>query len=237
MCSIVIFPDASGGYRIGMNRDERRTRAPATETREVGVSGGRSARYPIDPEGRGTWIAARSDGLTLALLNQYGTEVSSASAPLLSRGVLIPKLLESDDVGDVMIRLTTILRRSPKRIPSFLLVAIERNQESISSLRWDEAGRIVDSRVWPREPRIFTSSSWNAEDTIAFREASFQRFLDASASSPSQAEILKYLHTSEQGEEKMSVAMSRAESRTVSTTWIESTSLATRMEYFPNALE
>jgi len=68
MCTVTFVPTA-GGYRLGMNRDERHARAaglpPAVRDLE-----GRVAVFPSEPGG-GTWIAVNERRAAFALVNWY----------------------------------------------------------------------------------------------------------------------------------------------------------------------
>ena len=66
MCTLTIFPLGNGNHRLAFNRDEARSRAAATPPRR-GYYGDREALLPIDPAGRGTWIAVNDAGLAMAL--------------------------------------------------------------------------------------------------------------------------------------------------------------------------
>jgi hypothetical protein len=68
MCTLTIFPLGNGHHRLAFNRDEARSRSAATPPR-WGCYGDREALLPIDPAGRGTWIAVNDAGLAMALLN------------------------------------------------------------------------------------------------------------------------------------------------------------------------
>src|ERR1041385_4608949 len=64
-----------------MNRDERRTRAPATPP-ERRTLDGVPVLAPRDGEAGGTWIAVNAFGHTLALLNRWDDSPIGDSAPL-----------------------------------------------------------------------------------------------------------------------------------------------------------
>ena len=64
MCTLSFIPGGSG-YLVGMNRDEQIARPPALPPERVSIPGG-YAIYPREQSG-GTWIAANSLGITLAL--------------------------------------------------------------------------------------------------------------------------------------------------------------------------
>jgi len=82
------------GFRLGCNRDERRDRAPALPPAVHGLSH-RTAIFPVDPAGQGTWVGVTDTRLAAALLNRS----ADSTAPLdksrrPSRGLIIPYLVE-----------------------------------------------------------------------------------------------------------------------------------------------
>lgn len=106
---------ASIGFRLVTNRDELRTRATAlpprwhelaSEVVTVGTRNGEQTRnvravYPVDPAGGGTWIASAPSGLVLCILNANPIPpgVLPPSSALLSRGLIIPRLMSLAGVG------------------------------------------------------------------------------------------------------------------------------------------
>src|SRR5262245_12838820 len=80
------------GYILLCNRDERRTRKPASGPR---IAGG-VVRYiaPVDGDHGGSWIGVNHLGLTLCLLNRYGKWRAEPDRDYTSRGLLLTALLE-----------------------------------------------------------------------------------------------------------------------------------------------
>ncbi len=68
MCTLTVIP-LDDGYRLVHSRDELRTRPEGDHPRWASLPSGRRAIWPTDPEAGGTWIAAREDGVTAAILN------------------------------------------------------------------------------------------------------------------------------------------------------------------------
>ena len=71
MCTVSFLPSADG-FRLAMNRDEKRVRAIAQPPRVVKV-GHRSAILPREPTG-GSWISLNDAGVCLALINWHTIE-------------------------------------------------------------------------------------------------------------------------------------------------------------------
>ncbi|GAB5497068.1 MAG: hypothetical protein Phyf2KO_21480 [Phycisphaerales bacterium] len=137
MCTLTAINLANGGepggYRIVMNRDELRTRSRSTPP-EWRSTGDVRAIWPVDPDSGGTWIGAAETGLTLALVNSFLEPMPELPADIVSRGTIIPALINSQGVEEVVDRLSVM---QIERFAPFRLLAID--------LVGDEAGTI-----WPR---------------------------------------------------------------------------------------
>jgi hypothetical protein len=86
-----------------MNRDERRTRAPALPPGPVDA--GVPALMPVDGDAGGTWISVNGRGHALALLNRWEESPHDAGTPLVSRGLLVKELAGQADAASVGIAL------------------------------------------------------------------------------------------------------------------------------------
>jgi hypothetical protein len=233
MCSIVVSPKPDGNFLLGMNRDERRTRSPALELRSLG-DGALRAAFPVDPDGGGTWIASRRDGLTLALMNQYDRVSSELDATPISRGTLIPKLLSAVDLTAAFARLPEILASLPGPVRPFWMIGIEPGKGPILSYRWRGVLASAEFEARTREDSIFSSSSWNPDESVAYRSESFRNLIAREVRPLSQERIRAFLTTVIPGHETTGVAMRRPESRTVSTTIVALMAEGYRLEYEPH---
>lgn len=90
MCTLSWAP-LSDGYAVAMNRDERRTRAPALPPGPVDADGV-PALMPVDGDAGGTWISVNARGHTLALLNRWDESPHDTGTPFVSRGLLVRDL-------------------------------------------------------------------------------------------------------------------------------------------------
>jgi hypothetical protein len=207
-------------WRLVFNRDERRARAEALPPRRHRYGAVR-AIYPVDPEGRGTWIAATSAGLVFALLNETD---APAPAPdgLISRGQVIPRLVGAPSIDDVEDRLRELplARHRPFRL---LVVG------DTGSLEVVDAG--VRRTTWhPAAPRFMrTSSSVRPTAARLLRAELFGRLVP-SASPAAQDHF--HAH-SWPGAPGASVLMRRTDAATVSITTIEALAQGFRMTYRP----
>lgn len=161
MCTVSLVATGER-LRVMCNRDEQHARPEACHPRTQATRDG-FALLPIDPQGSGTWIAATSSGLVLAVLNGDGPAPPGA----VSRGRLIPALLDGRTIAEVVER-AEALRGTPW--PAHRLVVANR-------------ARAVELRVRPRgvsvremslaTPLMLTSSSLEAGVVIPERRALF----------------------------------------------------------------
>ncbi len=91
MCTVTVIPTPAGP-RLVHSRDELRSRSAALDPAWRDLPGGLRGVWPTDPDAGGTWIAARSDGLVLAILNR-NIPPNGRPAATRSRGGVIPALM------------------------------------------------------------------------------------------------------------------------------------------------
>ena len=153
MCtlSVIAMPRPESGYRVVFNRDESRTRAPATAPLwrsfpELGPL--HRAIWPTDTAAGGTWIASSARGMTLCLLNHHPLEPVPLppASELMSRGLIIPALIHQPDAAEAVGELP---RLDLWRFAPFRLAAIDpwagRNGEPrIIVVRWDRRELTLD---------------------------------------------------------------------------------------------
>ena len=101
MCTVTIVP-YDDGFRLVCNRDERRDRPAAIPPMDRRLPH-RTAIYPQDPLGGGTWVGANDAGLVAALLNRsVNAGAPGGERPLRSRGLIIPPLLDASSVTEAV---------------------------------------------------------------------------------------------------------------------------------------
>ena len=103
MCTLSWIP-LPDGYALAMNRDERRTRAPALPPGPVNA-GGVPSLMPVDGDAGGTWISVNDRGHSLALLNRWDESPHDTGTPVVSRGLLVRDLAGLPDATSVGIAL------------------------------------------------------------------------------------------------------------------------------------
>src|SRR5262245_20583715 len=153
MCSVTAVP-FDGGFRVVCNRDERRSRPPALPARTHRLAE-RTAMWPVDPAGGGTWIGANDAGLVLCVLNRTprpdrgGTGCGGAA----SRGGLIPRLLERPCLDDVF---EDVMAMAGDQFAPFTLVALQAGEVGVFT---KIGSRRSLCRTVLSGPVLFTTSS------------------------------------------------------------------------------
>lgn len=175
MCTVTIIPTTDGGVRLVTNRDELRTRAAALPPERRILRSGLVAGWPTDPDAGGTWVAASSRGLCLSLLNVNIDATPARNSLTLSRGSIIPNLIDSATPSVVIER----LQRSPlERFMPFRLIAADASE--VAAFRWDGATATIEtSELSPRcfvssglgdaraQPRLILWEQWLAEHGVS----------------------------------------------------------------------
>jgi len=214
MCTLT-YRLSEQGYQLFFNRDEQRTRPQAIAPL---VNDTLNAAYPIDPTGGGTWIAVHQSGVSLALLNYYQAQVDPTLKSFTSRGVIIPRLLES--VQDIHQQLMTM---DLSCFQAFQLCVFD----SDLSLSNKHSG-LAQQYVWNGKQLIHsilkadsslpvTSSGVDFETVSTYRKQHFLNAIDVHTSSVDDY-IQYHQHQGESG--KCSVKMFRDDAKTVSFTHI-----------------
>jgi uncharacterized protein with NRDE domain len=246
MCtlSIISVPQAAWprgpiGLRVVASRDEERDRpaalAPRWRPLDQNGHGATRAIWPTDPRGGGTWIAAADSGLVLALLNLNLEPEPTLPTSLLSRGLIIPKLIASRGAAAAMAALN---RLDLDRFAPFRLVAAEApgagHSPRILEARWDREDLTLASPA--HAPACFVSSGLG-DSKVQRRLGVFEEVVVQGGLTP-QVQDHFHLHVWPDHPE-LSVLMSRPDARTVSITTVEVSSpsqdgaFAIRMGYQP----
>ena len=210
MCTVTFVPKP-GGYLLGMNRDESRSRERALPPAVV-RAGELEAVYPRETSTGGTWIAANAAGAVMAVLNQ-----NRGPAPLSktrSRGDVIPSLIHMARMAEVARSLDAA---DFTGMMPFLLAGIFPAEQRVAEWKWD--GAALQGRSWNWQPRHWFSSGISdamaAQVRGAFCESAWRR-RDAGS-----VEWLRRVHVSHapvQG--SFSVCVHRPEAASVSYTEI-----------------
>ncbi len=219
MCTLTVIPlfdegDAIAGYRLVTNRDEARWR-PVAEPPVLHAVGERAAIWPIDPLAEGTWVGVNDAGLLLSILNgnPHPPPRLPSRSELISRGRLIPRLLEEDAAEDAFARLERDFDLDA--FAPFRLVAVDEN--GVHSAVWDRERSLRPQR--PSACACFVSSGLG-DHLVAPRIELFNRFFkNQQAPTPAEQDAFHAHRWPERPE--LSVRMSRPDARTVSRTTVE----------------
>lgn len=222
MCTLSFVPEGNG-YVMGMNRDEQIARPVPLLPERVPIAGG-FAIYPREQSG-GTWIAANSMGITLALLNWY------SATPLFpksrSRGEVIPRLIAAEDSGSVHDQLTKLELQGT--LP-FRLVGVFSKERKIAEWRWNQ--RLLEIQEFPWQRRHWFSSG------LSDAEAEKNRGAVCARSSPdghSAKQWLRMLHAShENGPGPFSICVHRPDVRSLSYTEVAFAAGKLSFDYVPH---
>ncbi|WP_022940667.1 NRDE family protein [Psychromonas hadalis] len=192
------------GYELFFNRDEQHSRSQAHAPK---MDKQLNALYPIDPLGKGTWIAVHQSGLSLALLNYYQAQKNRVSGKFKSRGEIILKLLEKAP------NVITVLKTMPLHIYQPFQLCLFPSDLTLSNqkpryFQWDGIHLTESEKTLP-----ITSSGVDYPQVYQARKITFKQMVDAN--NPTSKQLLNY-HQSQQQEGKLSVKMSRSDAQTVS---------------------
>jgi hypothetical protein len=203
MCTLT-YRLTDKGYELFFNRDEQRTRAQALHPQ---INNNLNAIYPIDPIGKGTWLAVSNSGLSLALLNYYQAEKKATASRFISRGEIILTLIKnSENVLDAL-KALSLSDYQPFQLCVFL-PNLTLNNNKLHCFQWDGESLTELLQTLP-----ITSSGVDYEQVYQARKKEFRKCV--TSINPSTKQLLSY-HQSQQKEGKLSVKMSRVDAQTVS---------------------
>lgn len=225
VCTLSIIPlrDAPGadrrGFRIVTSRDEGRDRPPAHPPR-IHRIGARRALWPVDALAGGTWIAAAENGLVLSILNANLHPAPPLPPPdqLISRGLIIPALIDSDTAREAIDRLRRDINLHD--FAPFHLVAID--AKHIVNARWTRDSLDISERS---DHFACYVSSGLGDHLMTPRIELFDRMFEVEDALASHQDAFHAHRWPDRPE--ISVLMSRDDASTVSITTVEATFNAT----------
>ena len=214
------------GYALGMNRDEKLTRATALSPARHRFAN-RDTLFPSEPNG-GTWIGVNDVGATFALINWYSAP-ARVIGQAISRGEVVKLALPSGSSAPVDAALANLrfIRVNP-----FRLIGVFPGDKAVVEWRWD-------LKQLKRLDHPWRSNTWISSgfDERGAQQTRGKTFGDAlRQSSAGSAEWLHRLHRSH-GPERgpYSHCMHRAEAATVSYTEVIVSRSVAVMRYAPGA--
>jgi len=219
MCTISFVPTADG-FRLAMNRDEKRNRIAALPPDAFEI-GGRRVLCPREPSG-GTWLAVNDAGLCLALINWHRVE-REPHERIESRGHVIPKLMSAGDSAAV----TRQLRRMPlQNLRPFRLLVIDPNRHALTECQWNLRKLVARRHDW--QTQHWFSSGYDE------RQAEKERTEICHGWSLGNGAQLRELHASHLPKRgPFSICMHRPDAMTVSYSEIVATTRQVTLRYLP----
>ena len=222
MCTVTIVP-AGDGFRLGCNRDERRDRAAASPPALHGLPH-RTAIFPVDPVGRGTWVGVNNAGLAAALLNRTIDVAPPVDSPRRSRGLIVPDVLDCASLNDA---LEMAVALNANDFDRFRLVIVQ--QATVATLTSDGTTLAVEVTDLTR-PLMLTSSSLGDALVEGPRRRLFERMFAGEERSWLRAQSRFHRHQW-RSRRDISVRMERADARTVSHTVVDVSALEIELRY------
>jgi hypothetical protein len=221
MCTVSIVP-FEGGFRVACNRDEQRSRPHASRP-AIHTGAATTSIWPVDPVSGGTWIGVNDAGLVLALLNRAQPSSRAATSRPLSRGTIVPRLLQSKSLQAAIEAAT---RLDASRFEPYSLIALQHTQGcsiTVNSARptlcWYDLAH----------PHVFTSSALGDELAARWRAPLFAALVERKADRL-DGQVRFHRHRWVDRPE-ISVRMSRCDAATVSTTTVDVSTERIRMGY------
>jgi hypothetical protein len=223
MCTITIVP-YDDGFRLVCNRDERRDR-PAAIPPMIRRLSNRTAIYPQDPLGGGTWVGGNDAGLVAALLNRNTNDgAPGGKGPFRSRGLIIPALLDASSVAEAVDMAADL---DPLRFNPFRLVVAER---MTACLLTSDGLTLSVEKPAVTQPLMLTSSSLGDGLVFAPRQGLFDELVMPHDDTWLERQAQFHDHQWPSHPE-ISVRMERADARTVSRTVVNVTSRGIELDY------
>src|SRR5262245_50807372 len=157
MCTVSFVPNAAG-FRLAMNRDEKRSRIAALPPAAFKL-GAHRVLYPREPGG-GTWLAVNDAGLCLALINWHRIE-REPRGRIESRGRVIPELIGATNSQAVARQLRTMPLQS---LRPFRLLVIDFRRHRAIEWEWNLRNLSDHQHGWETQ-HWFSSGydEWEAE--------------------------------------------------------------------------
>jgi uncharacterized protein with NRDE domain len=210
MCTVT-FVNAGNKIFLTSNRDEKHRRKPAIAPEAYSFPNGKII-YPKDADAGGTWFAAHENGNVIVLLNGAFVKHDPAPPYRHSRGLVILKLLQHDDVIDQLNKIDL------ENIEPFTLVIWYEGK--LYESRWDGRHKFLTEKD-NSESHIWSSATLYDDDIVSKREKWFAVWLRENKL-PIQDDILHFHQFTGDGDKHNDLMMNRdGEVATVSITGIE----------------
>jgi Transport and Golgi organisation 2 len=225
MCTVT-FIARRNGYALGMNRDEKLTRAQALPPARHRLDRC-EALFPSEPTG-GTWIGVNDSGATFALINWYSV-AARVAGQCVSRGEVVKFALPctSCDLTDKALASFPLARANP-----FRLIGIFPARQLVVEWRWNLYRLECLAHRW--RTHTWISSGFDEPGAQQTRSTMFRRA--TRQTSYGSLDWLRRLHRSHAPNPgPYSHCMHRADAATVSYTQITVSPGTATMRYIPGA--
>ncbi|MCF6307968.1 MAG: NRDE family protein [Flavobacteriaceae bacterium] len=221
MCTVSFFPKENGGFILTSNRDESPNRN--TIPPEIYSVEGVKLLFPKDEKAGGTWIGLSDKKRLICLLNGGFEAHIPKQKYRLSRGVIVTKLLTSDDA------VSEIENFNFNDIEPFTIILVDYKEKLfLYELVWDGITKHFSEK--PLAPIIWSSSLLYSTEIKKKRTFWFSEFLKEHQN-PSEAAILNFHKTAGEGNKKTNIVMDRGFVRTKSITKIKKEKNQVEMNY------
>jgi hypothetical protein len=225
MCTVTLVARRNG-YMLGMNRDEKRTRATARPPARHRL-GGRDALLPSEPGG-GTWMGVNDAGATVALINWYSVP-ARVTGRAVSRGEVVKQALRSGVPSEID---EALARFGLDSVNPFRLIGVFLAEKAVIEWRWDLARVERLEHRW--RTNTWISSGFDEPGAQQTRGKAFGEALRQE--SAGQVDWLRRLHRSHGAERgPYSTCMHRADAGTVSYTEVAVSPRMASIRYVPGA--
>ncbi|GHG60742.1 hypothetical protein GCM10010919_04420 [Alishewanella longhuensis] len=207
MCTLSWQYQADGLHLL-FNRDEQLTR-PIALMPEVVTDNGVTAIMPIDPQGSGTWLAVNERGQVWCLLNDYAAATSTIAVSAISRGLLVKQLAHcrNRQQQDALLQQDKLQGYAPFNLLLFT------NLQEPEQWYWD--GQQLKQYFAVRSP---VSSSGRWPKLIPALRRWYWRIKVSDSTTAEQ--LLHLQRTAKPLNSFMGIAMQRATTQTVSTSYL-----------------
>lgn len=225
MCTVTYIPQKEG-FILTSNRDERITRRTSGHivTREFNNV---TVYFPQDLHAGGTWIAAAENGYSLCLLNGAFEPHVQKPVSKKSRGLMLLDFFSRREVDPQAFAGSYDFLGIE---PFTLLFACHRDKRSLHELRWDGKTPFL-SVLDDAGHHIWSSVMLYKPETIAFRNESFQAWMQSHAGKPIHPDKILHFHHFGADNVDGSMKIDRGDKKTVSVCSIRSLDYRTDMWY------
>ncbi len=197
---------------------------PAASPPRVEACGARLAILPRDPQAGGTWIAVNDAGLAMVLLNANPKPGTQPSPGRITRGAIIPSLLDAVTLDEAVTRAEQL---DVAPFAPFRLVVID--QHELVELALGNGALVVRERARIDRPLMHTSSGLGDALVAEPRRKLFAELFSGDALwKETQDAFHRHRWPAREG---ISVSMCRDDAWTVSQTIIEIDATFARLTY------